>query len=79
MEYAEFSMTQRMLMRDESPASTTAGATALSPVQGDTSSFEDKIMLLQLFDRLERVPSPNHAIRCENQSDAAGKKFNIFL
>lgn len=60
-------MTQRMLMRDASPASTSAGATALSPIQADTCSFEDKIMLFQLFDRLERVPSPNS--QCGNPTD----------
>lgn len=42
-------MTQRMLMRDASPAST-GGAAALSPIQADTSTFEDKIMLFKLFD-----------------------------
>lgn len=68
-------MTQRMLMRDASPASTVAGATALSPVQADTSSFEDKMMLFQLFDRLERVPSPlNHNAHFENQIDAGTGK-----
>lgn len=41
-------MTQRMLMRDASPAST--GATALSPIQADSSTFDDKIILFQLFD-----------------------------
>lgn len=68
-------------MRDASPASTSAGATALSPTQADTSSFEDKIMLFQLFDRLERVPSPNHAAvtQSDNQSEGAGKKFVFFV
>lgn len=67
-------MTQRMLMRDASPASTSAGATALSPIHPDSSTFEDKIMLFQLFDRLERVPSPNHAaLQCENQMDDGEK------
>jgi hypothetical protein len=54
VEYAEFSMTQRLMMRDTSPAA--AGATALSPTEGN--SFEDKLMLLQLFDRIENSPQP---------------------
>lgn len=68
-------MTQRMLLRDASPASTSAGATALSPVQPDSSCFEDKIMLFQLFDRLERVPSPNHA---NAQTDAGKLKIETY-
>lgn len=56
VEYAEFSMTQRLMMRDSSPAA--AGATALSPTEGN--SFEDRLMLLQLFDRLENATqAPN--------------------
>jgi tripartite motif-containing protein 37 len=54
VEYAEFSMTQRLMMRDTSPAA--AGAMALSPTEGN--SFEDKLMLLQLFDRIENSPQP---------------------
>ncbi|XP_008196455.1 uncharacterized protein LOC661701 isoform X1 [Tribolium castaneum] len=57
VEYAEFSMTQRLMMRDSSPAA--AGATALSPTEGN--SFEDKLMLLQLFDRLENSPQATTA------------------
>ncbi|RZB40491.1 hypothetical protein BDFB_004939, partial [Asbolus verrucosus] len=49
VEYAEFSMTQRLMMCEPSPA--TAGAAALSPTENN--SFEDKLMLLQLFDRIE--------------------------
>jgi hypothetical protein len=47
-------MTQRLMMRDTSPAA--AGAMALSPTEGN--SFEDKLMLLQLFDRIENSPQP---------------------
>lgn len=66
-------------MRDASPASTSAGATALSPTQADASSFEDKIMLFQLFDRLERVPSPNHGVvQSDHQTDGTGKKCVFF-
>ncbi|KAJ8917379.1 hypothetical protein NQ315_002403 [Exocentrus adspersus] len=44
VEYAEFSMAQRMLARD--PNSNTVGATALSPT---TCSFEDQLRMLQFF------------------------------
>lgn len=57
VEYAEFSMTQRLMMRDSSPAA--AGATALSPTE--TNSFEDKLMLLQLFDRIENPAQASSA------------------
>lgn len=60
VEYAEFSMTQRMLMREPSPAAAnTAAANAVLTTQADKSSFEDKMMLFQLFDRFEREPSPS--------------------
>lgn len=59
VEYAEFSMTQRMLLRESSPAAA-SGATVVLTTPTD-KSFEDKIMLYQLFDRLERVPSPTLA------------------
>lgn len=59
-------------MRDTSPASTSAGATALSPIQTDTS-FEDKMMLMQFFDRLEHVPKSSHSIvQTESQTDTSG-------
>ncbi|KAJ8949187.1 hypothetical protein NQ318_021680 [Aromia moschata] len=49
VEYAEFSMAQRMMARDpNSAASSTAGATALSPT-GLINSFEEKLKLLQFF------------------------------
>lgn len=51
-------MTQRLMMRDASPAA--GGATALSPTE--TSSFEDKLMLLQLFDRIENTSAVPHPI-----------------
>jgi hypothetical protein len=64
VEYAEFSMTQRLMMRDTSPAA--AGATALSPTEGN--SFEDKLMLLQLFDRIENSPQPTSSSNASAQS-----------
>ncbi|XP_068897529.1 E3 ubiquitin-protein ligase TRIM37-like isoform X2 [Tenebrio molitor] len=62
VEYAEFSMTQRLMMRDTSPAA--AGATALSPTEGN--SFEDKLMLLQLFDRIENSPQPTSSTSAQS-------------
>jgi tripartite motif-containing protein 37 len=64
VEYAEFSMTQRLMMRDTSPAA--AGAMALSPTEGN--SFEDKLMLLQLFDRIENSPQPTSSSNASAQS-----------
>ncbi|KAJ3642872.1 hypothetical protein Zmor_025621 [Zophobas morio] len=68
VEYAEFSMTQRLMMRDSSPAA--AGATALSPTE--TNSFEDKLMLLQLFDRIENSPqaTPSTSAPSTNRSQS---------
>ncbi|XP_022914368.1 E3 ubiquitin-protein ligase TRIM37-like isoform X2 [Onthophagus taurus] len=51
VEYAEFSMAQGMLLRESSPAVSTSG-TSLTARPG--SSFEEKIMLLHLFDRQDR-------------------------
>lgn len=56
-------MTQRLMMRDTSPAA--GGATALSPTE--TSSFEDKLMLLQLFDRIESTSAATHPTCKKNQ------------
>lgn len=50
VEYAEFSMAQRMLLRERSPSisNSTFGG-------GTSNSFEEKLMLFQLFDRHERA------------------------
>lgn len=49
VEYAEFSMAQRMMARDPSSAnSSVVGAVALSPT-GLINSFEEKLKLLQFF------------------------------
>ncbi|XP_044272172.1 uncharacterized protein LOC123016045 isoform X2 [Tribolium madens] len=77
VEYAEFSMTQRLMMRDSSPAA--AGATALSPTEGN--SFEDKLMLLQLFDRLENSPqmTPNASVPSTTRSQTDLPPANLDL
>lgn len=47
-------------MREPSPAAASgASANPVLSTQADKSSFGDKVMLFQLFDRLERVPSPS--------------------
>lgn len=65
VEYAEFSMAQRMLVREPSP---TGAVGVTSPTRNDRS-FEDKIMLFDLLDRhghsasstLEPDPSWSHS------------------
>lgn len=58
MEYAEFSMAQGLMLRDQSSsaASSVAGAAALSPTN---ASFEDKIKLMSLFDGCNNQPVNN--------------------
>lgn len=63
VEYAEFSMAQRM-RRGSSPSTTissiTAGAMALSPTNDDAMiSFEEKLRLLHLFDKSTTLPYTN--------------------
>lgn len=72
VEYAEFSMTQRMLLREPSPANACAGlAGALSPTNLSSSSFEDYVRSLQLFD----IPSSP----AENVERNYRRKYFLFL
>ncbi|KAL1491393.1 hypothetical protein ABEB36_011997 [Hypothenemus hampei] len=51
VEYAELSLAQELMLRDSSSAaSSVAGATALSPSSNLSTTFEDKLKLVSIFD-----------------------------
>lgn len=80
VEYAEFSMAQGLMVREPSPAVTKAAAAANR--LKNRSSFEEKLMLFQLFDRHDRTtPSMlNSGPSSSNQTGTSeGESMNLLV
>ncbi|KAF5308334.1 hypothetical protein FQR65_LT06225 [Abscondita terminalis] len=81
VEYAEFSMAQRMLLREPSPA----GAVGIGSPTRSGSSLEDKIMLFNLLDRHEHsansLPEPDSTWlqSTPRNSSSLGNRCNLPL
>ncbi|XP_028133765.1 E3 ubiquitin-protein ligase TRIM37 isoform X3 [Diabrotica virgifera virgifera] len=76
VEYAEFSMAQRMLEHDNSSANSSfVGATALSPTEMG-SSFEDRLKLLNFFENSPRNTAQDPA---NNLLDLTASNLDLAL